>query len=38
MVLFRRVDDLVSYVPVMSINVVVFVTLNLRIEFSLTTS
>ena len=37
MVLFRRVDDL-GYVPVMSINVVVFVTLNLRIEFSLTTS
>lgn len=37
MVLFRRVDDLV-YVPVMSIDVVVFVTLSLRVEFSLTTS
>ena len=37
MVLFRRVGDL-GYGPVMSIEVVVFVTLSLGVEFSLTTS
>lgn len=37
MVLVMRMDDL-GYVPVMSIDVVVFVTFNLREELSLTTS